>query len=392
MKSLYRIAMVAPGPFPGPRGSQVLVRGLAESLVALGHTVHVVAYGGGEETEEIPGLHIHRTPAFLGGASSYGPHPWRVVLNLFLLARLYQVVRRHRVDLIHAHNYEAPALSYFVRFLLGIPVVYHAHNLMGDELAYYFESPLARWLARLLGEQLDRSVPRRADRVVALSNAMADELRANGVAAERIEVIPPGVFPPEGDEGPAEDPYPGVKLIAYAGNLDPYQDVLTLIRAMGLLAGAEAKLMLVLITHTACREVEGQIRALGLEEHVRVVVADGFAAVRTLLRRADVLVCPRASWSGFPIKLLNYMAAGRPMVLCAGAARALEDGPWVVVPSGDPSALAQAVLATLEDPALQGKLGSAALALIQGVYDWKRVAPQVEGLYGRALGSQAEAA
>ena len=381
MRPLYTIAMVAAGPFPGLRGSQILVRELAESLAALGHSVHVVAYGAGEEATSTPGVRVHRTPAFLGGASVFGPHPWRLILNCFLLATLYRVVRDHRVQVIHAHNYEAPALGYVIRFFLGIPVLYHAHNLMGDELAYYFRRPVWRRLAGHLGRWLDRFLPRRADWVVALSDAMADELRDCGVAAERLAVIPPGVFTNGDGAGPPRWREPGAKVIAYAGNLDAYQDVPRLVRAMAEVRRVEPAAALQIITHASNAAITRQVESLGLGDTVRVVVMDGWESVQMLLQRADVLVCPRSSWSGFPIKLVNYMAAGRPIVVSAGAARALGEGPWIVVADSDAGGLARALLSALGDPLLRRRLGGAARQVAHDTYDWGKLAPRVAEVY-----------
>jgi len=383
----YTIAMLAPGPFPAPRGSQVLVGELAEALAALGHRVHVVAFGEGDGGRQIPGVRVHRTPAILGGRDSFGPRPWRLALNLALLRTLYRVVREHAIDVIHAHNYEAPLLGYAVRGLTGTPVVYHGHNVMSDELGRYFRRPAARRVAAVVGQLLDRSVPRRADYVVALSEAMATHLEASGVAPEQMEVIPPGVsWPVDSGAGHGSDLYPGAKVIAYAGNLDAYQEVPTLVRAMREVRRAEPRTLLVIASHGRDEALERLVEELGVSEHVRLVLADSFDAVRRLLKRADLVVCPRTSWSGFPIKLLNYMAAGRPIIAAAGAARALGDGPMVVVPDDNPAELARAIVATLRDPAGRARLGREGRKRVQEAHNWRLLAPRVVSVYARVLG------
>lgn len=383
-KPLYRIAMVSPGPFPGPRGSQVLVRELAESLTALGHTVHLIAYGAGNESPAGSRLHVHRTPAFLGGSSVFGPHPWRLVLNLFLLCTLYRVVRAHGVHVIHAHNYEAPILAYVIRALLGTPVVYHAHNLLGDELALYFRGPRRRRLAALFGGLLDRLVPRRADGVVALSEVMAEGLRDSGVAAERLEVVPPGVHALAGRR-PWHEPEPMRKSVVYAGNLDPYQDIAVLIEAIATARREDPEIQLDVVTHWPSAQLDRRVRELGLEQAVRIRVVHSYERVQALLSQADLLVCPRSSWSGFPIKLLNYMNAGGLMIVAAGAAKSLGAGPWIVVPDNDPDSLGAAIVTALRDPALRRRLGGEAQRIAQENYDWGRLAPRIEALYGRVL-------
>ncbi len=389
----YRIAMVTPGPFPAPRGSQVLVRELAEALANAGHRVHVVAYGDGDGSTLPAGVEVHRTHGVFAGSALYGPAWRRLGPNLALLVTLYRLVRDAGIEVIHAHNYEAPVLAYVVRALTGVPVVYHGHNVMSDELERYFESRAGKWAASRLGRALDRSVPRHADYVVALSQPMADFLRDNGVGDRQMAVIPPGVSV-DLEAAPVAahpDPYPGSKVIVYAGNLDPYQDLRTLVRAMVEIRRAEPQALLVIATHAADEWIAPAVARLGLTDAVRVVLASDFDGVRALLQRADLLVCPRTSWSGFPIKLLNYMAAGRAIVIAAGAAAAVQNGPMVVVPNGSPSCLAAAVVATLRDPAGRSRLGEEARRLAAAAFSWPRLLPRFEEVYRTVVKTPPEA-
>ena len=133
----YRVAMVAPCPFPSLRGSQVLIRELAETLADAGHAVHVVTYPSAEHLVPIKRIAIHRV-AKIPGLWTTRPLGWqKLVLDLLLCIRLYQVVRRHRIEIIHAHNMEGPVVAWLVRRLTGVPVIYHAHNALSDELPCY---------------------------------------------------------------------------------------------------------------------------------------------------------------------------------------------------------------------------------------------------------------
>jgi glycosyltransferase involved in cell wall biosynthesis len=256
---------------------------------------------------------------------------------------------------------------------------------MGDELAHYFASRLGRRLAGSIGRLLDRLIPRRADRVVALSAAMAEHLHNAGVCRDRLAVIPPGVFAARSRDDLAPAACPSEKLVVYAGNLDRYQNLPTLLQAMVEVCRIEPAARLVIVTHEAGDRIEEAARDLGLSGRLSVVVAEDFSAVRPLLRQAQVLVCPRASWSGFPIKLLNYMQAGKPIVVSAGAAQALGPGPWLVVRDHDAGALAEALAAALRWPGLGRSLGGAAQKLTREVYDWPRVAARIERLYADVL-------
>ena len=75
-------------------------------------------------------------------------------------------------------------------------------------------------------------------------------------------------------------------------------------------------------------------------QDLRVVIGQAIVAEKEILnldpnqvrqaetqkQAADVALCPRREWSGFPMKLLNYMAAGKAVVVSAGSAKAVRDG------------------------------------------------------------------
>jgi glycosyltransferase involved in cell wall biosynthesis len=122
--------------------------------------------------------------------------------------------------------------------------------------------------------------------------------------------------------------------------------------------------------------------ALGLESQTVFFAADDFDKVRDLLSAADVAVCPRQTCLGFPIKLLNYMAAGKAIVASAGSAcglRHLENG-WVV-DNGDVAGMASAIVTLLEQPALARQLGERARSTARRDYRWERAVGATEEIY-----------
>ncbi|GIW39888.1 MAG: glycoside hydrolase [Candidatus Binatia bacterium] len=374
----YRIAMVVAAPFPSPRGSQVLVRDLAEGLAERGHEVHVVCYAAGQPWTPPERVWVHRAPSFLGRPECYGPSLRRVAYTLLLLPTLFRVVRVFSIDVIHAHNYEAPILAYLVRRWTGIPVVYHGHNVMSDELARYFRTAPGRKCARLLARYLDRRVPAAADAVVALSEPMARFLRRCGVPEEKLVILPPAVAVPRRH---ARD-FPKLRepegpLVVYAGNLDPYQDIPALLRAMDAVARVRPETKLWIVTHAGSPSLGTDTLVAG-RPNVEIRVAENFEGVWSALCAADVLVCPRTSWSGFPIKIWNYLATGLPVVTSRAVARLVgrKAGTRVFSFDGDSAGLARAILVALDSggPAREeavplGQLRSEVLTGFEAVYD-----------------------
>ncbi len=389
----YRVAVVAACPFPSLRGSQVLIRELAEGLANLGHAVHVVTYPTAQHMVPIQRIAIHRV-AKLPGLWTARPFGWqKVVLDLMLVWLLYRVVRRERIDVIHAHNLEGPLVAYLVRALTGVPVVYHAHNALSDELPCYFGRATTRRLAGWAGRVLDRCIARWADFTIALSDRLGAFLCVRG-AAGRIAIVPPAVDARRTAPAavPAGDARP---LIMYAGNLDPYQDLDLLLAGFERVCAVEPSARLVLVTHAGAHPKTTQrAELLARRPGVSVRVTNTFASACRELSRADVVVCPRSSWSGFPIKVLNYMGLGRPIVHARASAHAIRDGQQgLLFADGDPRALARAILRVVQDPALGMRLGHEARETVRQVYAWPRVLPLVERVYGRvAGGSPAELA
>ena len=377
--------MVAPCPFPSLRGSQVLIRELAESLAAAGHSVHVVTYPTAQHLVPVERIAIHRVPK-LPGLWTSRPLGWqKLVLDLLLLFLLYRVVRRERIQVIHAHNLEGPVIAYFVRWLTGVPVVYHAHNALSDELPCYTQSRGARRVAKMIGVLLDRRIAAAADYSIALTDRLAAFLATRG-AAGRVVVVPPALRTIRVTAHPTARRSASPQIM-YAGNLDPYQDLHVLMAGFERIRAAEPSARLVIVTHpSANRHASKRARDLTFCPGVIVRVAPTFVAAMRLLSQADVVVCPRGSWSGFPIKVLNYMGLGRPIVQARASAHPIEDGvSGLVVDDQDPQALAAAVLRVLRDRDLAVRLGHGAQAAVRESYSWARVLPRVTAVYRRVL-------
>src|SRR6059036_1999944 len=145
-------------------------------------------------------------------------------------------------------------------------------------------------------------------------------------------------------------------LVCYAGNLDGYQNLGFLLRSFARVRARVPAARLVLVTHAAPGALR---RAVG--PGVEIVRAVSYDEVRARLDAADVAVSPRAERSGFPMKLLNYMAAGKAIVASTGSAKGLRDGvSGRIVPDGDEGAFAAAVVELLSDRVARARLGAAA--------------------------------
>ena len=110
-----------------------------------------------------------------------------------------------------------------------------------------------------------------------------------------------------------------------------------------------------------------------------------------LFRAMDVFAFP-SLWEGFPIALLSAMAAGLPVIVTpvGGVPEVVKDGiNGVIVPAGDPAALAAAIRRIHEDPVGASVLGGAAAATIRERYSHRTTAHRIMEIYERVLGPDA---
>lgn len=333
-----RIAMVGAFPYPVPQGSQVFLRDNALALQARDHDVHLVVYGYGLG-RDYSGLKVHRCMRFpFTRRTAAGPSPAKPLLDLAMVFTLRRVVRQHKIDAVFAHNYEALLIALAAG---KRPIIYHAHNAMSDELPYYFQH---KKIPEIFGRWLDRQFPRRADRVLAPHRRLAGHLIVRGCDHTRVVIVPPPMDPYLFEVSPPE---PGNPLVLYTGNLDSYQNLGLLFAAMGRVRKEHPEARLIIATADQA-EIPG----------AELLTTPGFDALRGALAQDAIVAVPRVSWSGYSIKLLNAMAAGKSIVTCESAAYPItheHDG--LIVPDNDTTAFAAALLRLMNDDKLRATLG-----------------------------------
>ena len=382
MSDRLRIAMVAACPFPWPRGTPIRIHRIAEAVAKRGHEVHVATYHLGEDPGDPP-FRVHRIRDVPGyRRTDPGPTVRKLLhLNPLLAGLLRRLHGELRFDLVHAHHYEGLLIA--ARALPGIPIVYDAHTLLSGELPSY-RIGLPRRLVRSVAPHLDRHLPRRADRTIAVSEAIRDTLVSLGASKpDRLHVIPNGVEwesfalePGGATEGPA---------VIFTGNLAPYQGVDLLLEAFAKLHARRRDVRLMIVTDSSFAPYEPLAERLGVRNAIELHQAT-FPQQPALMAAASVAVNPRPQCDGIPQKLLNYMAAAMPIATFEGSAGPVRhEVTGLRVPDNDTTAMAQAMDRLLADRGLARKLGQSAREQARREFSWGQVAERVEAVYREAL-------
>lgn len=206
-----------------------------------------------------------------------------------------------------------------------------------------------------------------ADAVMVNSLAVAEDVRRTERFAEGkmflvlngLEIPPEtgGRKPPPADLGiPA-----GAPIVSYVANLREDKGHLCLVEAARIVAAEfpEVRFLFAGREDAEAVPVRRRIRELGLERHI--LLAGSRQDVAGILD-ASFLVAHPGEQEGLSNAILEAMSAGVPVVASGvgGNPEAVEDGvTGLLVPPGDPGALASGILALLRDPARAGEMGRA---------------------------------
>jgi len=369
---------------------------LLKRLQAAGHEVEVFtsSYRGAPD-QVFAGIPVHRF--------RYFPRRWenltheeaapdrmkrsllyRLMPACFVLAgmvAIWRLCRRTRYDVIHVH-WPLPLA------LFG----WAAQRARPARLVTTFYGVELRWVKGALPflKGLLAWAARRSDRVTAISNYTAGELRE--LADVPIEVIPyttslPDVAPPPAPAHPsaAQD---GTGPVLFVGRLVERKGVAYLIEAIARLGPLGPRLEIV-GDGPERPGLEALAQRLGVADRVVFRGKIPPEELQASYARAAVCVLPsvldaRGDTEGLGVVLLEAMNHGTPVIASrvGGIPDIVEDGvSGLLVPSGDADALAAAVRRVRDDPALARRLGEAGRRRLRDQFSWPAIVQRWLDLY-----------
>jgi len=235
-----------------------------------------------------------------------------------------------------------------------------------------------------------------------MSRLIRDEMQAASVPAERIRLLPHGVdtvrfHPPSPDERAALRGRLGLPqglLAVYSGRLLRGKGLETLVEALGV-SSVPRDLHVVLLGSgegQALDATEGlrqRVAQRGLE--ARVVFAGRRDRVEDYLRACDLFVFP-SLFEALGIALVEAAACGLPAIASrtGGIVDVVDDAhSGLLVPPGDPAALAGALSALAGDAARRAAMGAAARAVAVSRFDERDVLEGYRALFREVSSSRA---
>jgi glycosyltransferase involved in cell wall biosynthesis len=380
-----RILVVAPQPFYEDRGTPIAVRQVLQALGELGRSVDILTFPIGSDVC-IRGLSIVRSANPFGFRRvPIGLSFRKVILDVPLMWALRRVVDPARYSCIHAVEEAAFPAAVLAR-RHGIPLLYDMQSSLAEQLAWL--DPIGLASTRRALDAIERWLLRRSSLVVTSAGlavrvkAMVPEVpvREWHFPSAPTDSTPVGVQSLR-DELGLSDSGP---VVLYSGSFEAYQGLAELIAAIPAVRARVPDVTFVLV---------GADRANGLVAHegaeglvtagvLRIVERQPREVMAAYLALADVLVSPRAYGGNLPLKVFDYLAAGRPIVatdIPTHRTVLAEDRAVLVAPRTE--ALAEGILSVLGDPERAQRLGTAARRYAHAHFGWSRFVDSVESLF-----------
>jgi glycosyltransferase involved in cell wall biosynthesis len=316
--------------------------------------------------------------------------------------RLVRLIRRHKIDVIHANRTLDFALAGLAGKLCGVPVISSIHWLGRLEDHPQDERRLSwirRWAEMKATVLLNRVL---ATRVVAVSRAVkASYGSLPGFPVDRTEVVYPGLNVTDGSEPAGRSARLRAELglqraapvLLNVGRLDAVKGQRKLIPMMRLVRQrlAHAKLLI-----AGEGEQRSELRS-AIERHAlseAIVLLGARTDIGSLLAVSDALIVSSDS-EAFGLPLLEAMCAGKPVITtdAGGVSELVEEGVnGYVVARDDPAALALAVVRLFEEPGRAEGMGRAGHVLAQTRFGMQASVRRLEALYREVAGRRGASA
>jgi glycosyltransferase involved in cell wall biosynthesis len=276
----------------------------------------------------------------------------------------------------------------------GYKTLFEVNGLPSIELKYHYPGLDPDLLLKIKEQEI--ATLHLSDTIICPSNVTRDYIASLGLDRKLVTVIPNGVSPSDFSPSPLPTREGRVPVLLYIGTLADWQGLDIVIKALPkILEGQAVRLQIVGRGRSRQRKLLAkQIRKLGIEEHVVMQPAVPHHEIPALIASADLCVAPlglndrNVTQGACPIKVLEYMAAGRPLLASnMPIVRELvrEDMDALLFSPSDPEDLARQALALLNDFELSKRLAKSASERVLTKFTWHESQKKLIKVYEKLL-------
>lgn len=358
-----------------PHGSSIHV---AATLFALRERFEVVALGAVPRAPEQAAPRVLRSlfPARVRGL----PRDVGFLReDRAFYARALAAARSFRPDVIYKRDEYFAWAGLRLSRKLGIPLVLEVNGLLERDARTMYRS-----LGEPVGAWIERMKLARADAIVVETPGLAERLEERGAARSRLFVVPNTVpdarvvaEPRVQRSGPVVIGWIGHLMAWHADSLLVLADV-----AQSVVDEADVR-FLIIGDGPRLDEVRDRVHELGLDARFEFSGSVPYQDVPRALGAVDVAVIPDVFDYAFPVKLVEYGAAGIPVVMQRSASLDTLLEPFIeYLPfdRSDPDGLRVALIRIVRDATFRASLASALHRAVRERYTWSVAADKLEAV------------
>jgi len=390
-----RILCIAPQPFYTDRGTPIAVRHVIKAFTESGAKVDLLTYPIGEDIEQ-PGLRIFRIPNLIKAQKiPIGFSVRKLVLDTILIPAIWNRLSRESYSCIHAVE-EAAFPAVIAGRWKNVPVVYDMQSSLPEQLKAhpFFRSSVVQKGLHIC----ERWLLRNANLVICFAGLEKYVRKVNPSTpvmewyfpSQHVEVGPDEV------NRLREDLMldPDSQVVLYTGSFEAYQELHRLIEALRKIVACLPKTVFVLvgINESEKLALSADSKDLLKRGSLRLLPRIPRSEIPKFLAMAHVLVSPRLNVQNLPLKIFDYLAAGKPIVaIDSPTTRTVlnEDRAVMVDPSAND--LGEAITLLLQNPDRAKRLGEAARIYADQHLGWNAFVDLVSEVQVRVLCNGREA-
>jgi glycosyltransferase involved in cell wall biosynthesis len=375
-------------PFFQWRGSPIRIRFDVQALAELGFDVDLLVLPVGQDLP-IPGVQIHRALNILRVKKvAIGPSLAKAIFDGVMLVQGLHLAGRFRYAVVHGVE-DAGAVAALVAKRAGCPFVFEKHSDPSSHRSGWFKNQVLRAYAAV-----ERWTIRRAACVIGTGPGLVEQARrvAPGGRIHHIFDIPSSLCEADAartvEVRRSLEQAPGEILVMFVGSFAVYQGIDLLFGAMPRVVAQCPAVRFVIIGGTPGEigQRRAWLRERGCEGRVHFPGLIPPDDLPNYLSAADILVSPRVAGVNTPLKLLDYLKAGRAIVATdTESNRLILTAETAVLVAPAAGSLADGIVNVATDAGLRERLARSGRKLIDATYNFQAFKQRLAACYREAM-------
>ena len=368
-----RVLFLSSQPFFQWRGSPIRVAYDVRAIAEQGHQVDLLTLPIGEDVD-IPGVRVIRVANVCGRKNiPIGPSIWKIFYDLAILFKGWSLIRRQKYDVVHGIE-DAGAVAVCLARRARAKCVFEKHSDPGS-----YKGGALLGMVMSAYRSVERWIMKRSDAIIGTGPALVAQAKEVNptVPAFHIPDIPSSLVEPEdakaAEIGATLRKSADEVIALYVGSFASYQGIDLLFASMKPAVEAQTQLRFVIIggSPSEIADREAGLRSEGIESRVSMIGKVPPDELPHYLRAADILLSPRIAGSNTPLKLLDYLKAGRAIVATdLDANRLILDEETAVLAAPQDEEFANAIAKLAAEPETRDRLAGKGRSLIDDLYNY----------------------